>query len=219
MDQDGVWQPHSHYDDDDEWEETDGDGDEMAVDGPGWADEYQDEDTPTVDEQHEGSAQTAFGTGTPVRGAPDGRPLSPDVPKDVSDEACVGDDMEEDEDNDPAVPWKRFDILSSAPHDHAFYSTAPMLPSKAFLGRLSREYRVLESSLPGPFSIDIHQPTSMSDFNRSQSPSLSAHMKTVEIFYDVLLSVLKILLMKMRRSSSTGCSIQTSLKARPSPIF
>jgi ubiquitin-conjugating enzyme E2 O len=45
--------------------------------------------------------------------------------------------------------WKRFDILASAPHDHAFYASAPAQPSKNFLGRLTKEYRVLSSSLPG----------------------------------------------------------------------
>lgn len=44
--------------------------------------------------------------------------------------------------------WKRFEILSSAPVDHAFYSSVPSQPSKAFLGRLQREYRALASSLP-----------------------------------------------------------------------
>ena len=162
MDQDGVWQPHSQYDDDDEWEETD--GDEMAVDEPGWADEYQEETTLTMDEQHNQVAQIASESDSAERGTPDGRPLSPDVPKDVSDEIYVGGDMaaiEEDassEDHDPAMPWKRFDILSSAPHDHTFYGTVPMQPSKAFLARLTREYRVLESSLPGLSCVIIRAP-------------------------------------------------------------
>lgn len=45
--------------------------------------------------------------------------------------------------------WKRFDILPSAPLDHAFYSTPPCQPSRQFVSRLSKEYRALESSLPG----------------------------------------------------------------------
>src|SRR5205085_1059048 len=36
----------------------------------------------------------------------------------------------------------------SAPPDHAFYSSTPAQHSKFFLTRLSREYRVLASSLP-----------------------------------------------------------------------
>ncbi len=47
------------------------------------------------------------------------------------------------------LPWKRFDILSSCPVDHAFYASPPAQPSKSFLGRLRKEYRILTSSLPG----------------------------------------------------------------------
>lgn len=67
---------------------------------------------------------------------------SPDVPKDASPSP----DLDSDE---PESPWKRFDVLPSAPVDHAFYTSAPAQPSKAFLGRLTKEYRVLASSLPG----------------------------------------------------------------------
>lgn len=45
--------------------------------------------------------------------------------------------------------WKRFEILSSVPIDHAFYTSTPAQPSRSFLARLSKEYRVLSSSLPG----------------------------------------------------------------------
>ena len=48
--------------------------------------------------------------------------------------------------------WKRFDILPSAPADHAFHSTTPAQPSRQFLSRLSKEYRALSSSLPGTSS-------------------------------------------------------------------
>jgi len=54
---------------------------------------------------------------------------------------------------DPAhsdeIEWNRFDILPSAPSDHAFFSSPHAQPSKSFLGRLSKEYRILRSSLPG----------------------------------------------------------------------
>jgi ubiquitin-conjugating enzyme E2 O len=45
--------------------------------------------------------------------------------------------------------WKRFEILSSAPSDHSFFDTIPTHPSRKFLGRLSKEYKALSSSLPG----------------------------------------------------------------------
>ncbi|KAJ3550286.1 hypothetical protein NMY22_g567 [Coprinellus aureogranulatus] len=44
--------------------------------------------------------------------------------------------------------WKRFEILSSAPADHAFYSSVPTRPSKQFIARLQKEYRILSTSLP-----------------------------------------------------------------------
>lgn len=47
--------------------------------------------------------------------------------------------------------WKRFEILPSVPTDHAFYRTNPSNPSHQFLSRLSKEYRALQSSLPGEF--------------------------------------------------------------------
>lgn len=44
---------------------------------------------------------------------------------------------------------KRFEILPSAPSDHAFISKSIGQPSRQFLGRLTREYRGLETGLPG----------------------------------------------------------------------
>ncbi|KAJ3573658.1 hypothetical protein NP233_g2277 [Leucocoprinus birnbaumii] len=49
---------------------------------------------------------------------------------------------------DEELSWKRFDILPSAPVDHAFYSQPPAQPGKAFMVRLQREYRALANSLP-----------------------------------------------------------------------
>ncbi|KAI5120830.1 hypothetical protein M0805_007017 [Coniferiporia weirii] len=48
----------------------------------------------------------------------------------------------------PDPTWKRFEILPSAPADHAFYGTLPAQPSRQFLARLTKEYRALASSLP-----------------------------------------------------------------------
>lgn len=45
--------------------------------------------------------------------------------------------------------WTSFKIISSAPVDHAFYSSSPAQPSRSFLARLRKEYRVLDNSLPG----------------------------------------------------------------------
>jgi ubiquitin-conjugating enzyme E2 O len=51
------------------------------------------------------------------------------------------------------LAWKRFDVLPSAPPDHAFYSKSPAHPGKPFISRLNREYRALSTSLPGSLSL------------------------------------------------------------------
>lgn len=55
-----------------------------------------------------------------------------------------------DELDEENSPWHRFEILPSAPADHAYYGTksSAAQPPKAFLTRLSKEYKVLASSLP-----------------------------------------------------------------------
>lgn len=47
------------------------------------------------------------------------------------------------------VRWKRFDILPGAPADHAFYQNDTLNPTRSFVTRLAKEYRVLDTSLPG----------------------------------------------------------------------
>ncbi|THH34055.1 hypothetical protein EUX98_g169 [Antrodiella citrinella] len=53
--------------------------------------------------------------------------------------------------------WKRFEVLSSAPADHAFFTSAPAHPSRTFLARLSKEYKVLESSLPDTILVRAYE--------------------------------------------------------------
>ena len=53
-----------------------------------------------------------------------------------------------DSENDDLY-WKRFDILPSAPTDHAFYDRPVPRPSRTFIGRLQKEYRALSTGLPG----------------------------------------------------------------------
>lgn len=134
----GLWEPADVEDDD--WVDDEGDG--MDVDDEGWA----------------SSDPTAMQLSTPPQQSaatlPDDqtmsephtlRPTSPDVPKHAT---------EPDESNKVAETaenphWKRFDVLSAAPSDHAFYTSAPAQPSRSFLARLTKEYRVLSTSLPG----------------------------------------------------------------------
>jgi ubiquitin-conjugating enzyme E2 O len=51
-------------------------------------------------------------------------------------------------------PWHRFEILPAAPADHAYYAqkTTSAQPPKAFMIRLTKEFKVLASSLPSTFS-------------------------------------------------------------------
>ncbi|KAI0082256.1 hypothetical protein K474DRAFT_1703259 [Panus rudis PR-1116 ss-1] len=65
--------------------------------------------------------------------------------------AEVDDDSEEDS------PWKRFAVLPSAPVDHAFYSTPPAQRSRAFLARLSKEYKILADSLPDSIVVRAYE--------------------------------------------------------------
>lgn len=55
-----------------------------------------------------------------------------------------------DSENDDRY-WKRFDILQSAPIDHAFYDKPVAQPSRTFMARLHKEYRALSTGLPGGF--------------------------------------------------------------------
>lgn len=129
MGPDGEWHPET--DTTGEWEDLDDDN--AAIDVAD-LDEYTMDVDPVdqppadpADEQDSDTNQSLTDLRSPIAQAP--RPTSIDLPEDSDD-------------------WKRFEILSSAPVDHAFYSSVPSQPSKAFLGRIQREYRAL-ASLPG----------------------------------------------------------------------
>lgn len=153
----GVWRYHLHEDDDGEdWEETD----EEYVEGENG---HDDDDVMSVDEDHTDEMDTALpslpGTLHPDMPPPERLPPAPAAPHHSSSELhqdiMVDGDSDSDElDSAPDdSPWKRFDILTAAPSDHAFYSSIPAQPSKQFLGRLAKEYRVLSNSLPGVFIV------------------------------------------------------------------
>ncbi|TDL28122.1 hypothetical protein BD410DRAFT_782087 [Rickenella mellea] len=144
---DGTWQAYDG-DDGDDWEEesADGETDDSSMD-------VDDQTTIQTPPQSVTTPATVAGLAMPIISpttsadqTPTSR-LSPsfepreDEPKD--NERVVTNEEKEDD-----SPWKRFSILESAPVDHAFYGTPPAQPSKPFLGRLSKEYRVLSSSLP-----------------------------------------------------------------------
>lgn len=154
MNEHGLWETVPA--DEDGWEEFEDDGedgeddydDSMEVDSRGWADEnmadlaspsqlVQPIPLPHLDTH--GSQDASVSENQPVSS---GSAVSSSTIGEVSVNGSGSDEQEE-------PPWKRFDILSSAPADHAFFSSPPATPSKSFLGRLTKEYRVLASSLPG----------------------------------------------------------------------
>ena len=70
--------------------------------------------------------------------APEEVPSAPDNPPPEAGSSSIRESI-----------WKRFDVLPSAPPDHAFHSSAPAQPSRSFLARLAKEYKILQNSLPG----------------------------------------------------------------------
>lgn len=146
MDHDGVWRPEVPND---EWEdipdtaENPGDFrdfedmhddtlDLMEVDQAMW----ESEDIATdVHEIVPSQSQTDIEMESPRPDSDSGKHSAPDVTEDALDTA----------------QWSRFEILSSAPPDHAFYSSPHAQPSKQFLGRLNKEYRALKNGLPSEY--------------------------------------------------------------------
>ncbi|KAG6878620.1 hypothetical protein C0993_001143 [Termitomyces sp. T159_Od127] len=136
MNEDGVWQPDLNGGD---WEDYEDDEmqcvDSMDVVSDGWADEPMDTFT------HESEIPTSE--------APLARNSFPPDLKDINTaDECTG---------GTTLTWTRFEILSAAPHDHAFISSPPAQPSKSFLSRLTKEYRVLSSSLPDTIIVRAYE--------------------------------------------------------------
>ncbi|EIM92129.1 uncharacterized protein STEHIDRAFT_47908 [Stereum hirsutum FP-91666 SS1] len=137
MDEDGNWQQGTGEDDED-WEEEDEEGNEdMTVDEEGW--DFDPEAQPPATDATPNSN---------INGVPD-----------VPQPSHIPDAEAEDS------PWKRFEVISEAPPDHAFYSSVPSQPSRQFLARLQKEYRALTNSLPD--SIIVRAYEDRSDLLRS----------------------------------------------------
>ena len=129
MAEDGMWRLVAA---DSEWEDYSEDGD--------------DEDHEAMDLDDGNETELELRGSTPDMGPQQSLAPAADLPGVQADEL-----MDEDQN-----PWKRFDILPSAPPDHAFFSSPPAQPSKSFLGRLTKEYRILSNSLPGQFMLLFH---------------------------------------------------------------
>ncbi|KAI6108452.1 hypothetical protein EDD16DRAFT_82091 [Pisolithus croceorrhizus] len=154
QDDDGIWR-YDKGENDDEWEELDEDtGTEMDIDIP-WA---EDEPSVAVDDLIDSLPRSV----TPdIADSISPLPVSPSTTTpDTSQEMDIG-SVEE------ALPWKLFDVLPCAPPDHAFYTTPCNQPSKAFLARITKEYRALSNSLPVTESILVRAYEDRADLLRS----------------------------------------------------
>ncbi|OCH96053.1 hypothetical protein OBBRIDRAFT_766074 [Obba rivulosa] len=155
MDEDGQW-VEGVGEDGDEWESADEDeGEDSPMDVDEVADWASNSPTlspqdslPVTDSAIPPSTDEAAETSSSVP-----RPSSPDVPKDATEI----EDASPMEPEDEKSSWRRFEILSSAPPDHAFYGSTPAQPSRQFLARLSKEYRVLASSLPDSILVRAYE--------------------------------------------------------------
>lgn len=166
MDDDGHWKPA--LDNDNDWEEMDEDDEEnqiedqeddqaMNIDPPGWYIKTRD----VSETQDNVDAMTVV----------DASLVDSDDAQRARSRSPEKFGVSEDEESS----WTRFDILSFAPRDHAFYLSPHAQPSKSFLGRLTKEYRALASSLPG--EIRLHRYLLIYS-QVYQSLFLFEHMKT-----------------------------------------
>lgn len=140
MNERGEWEVDA--DDGEDWSTDEGEA--MEVDGNGWL-----SSDPTAMQLAEDVAVAeikvpAEEDATPEPPAAEARPVPEHIPEDVgpAENGLAASEEEKEK------YWKRFEILPSVPIDHAFYTSVPAQPSRNFLARLSKEYRVLSSSLP-----------------------------------------------------------------------
>ncbi|KAI0355359.1 hypothetical protein OH77DRAFT_1403203 [Trametes cingulata] len=157
MDQDGHW-VEGTIDDDDEWESADEEldpDDSMEVETDEGGDWSPSNDTVIPPLHVEPMAVDAV-VSPELRptSAAGGRPDSPDVPKDATD---VEDVEPATQDALADTPWKRFEVLPSAPVDHAFYNTTPAQHTRQFMARMSKEYKALQSSLPDSILVRAYE--------------------------------------------------------------
>ncbi|KAJ7293424.1 hypothetical protein C8J57DRAFT_1551895 [Mycena rebaudengoi] len=157
MGEDGNWQPEVGEEGEAEgWEDDDGsdesgesweEGDDTPLKTAVWPD---DQEVPPVDPIV--SMDASIGEARADTPRPEARELLP------HQFHWNSSDLEDpDSDDSQEQPWKRFEILSSAPQDHAYYNSPPAQPSKSFLGRLTREYRVLANSLPDSILVRAYE--------------------------------------------------------------
>ena len=145
MNKDGVWRPIRN-DERDAWDDEE-DEDLEIEDGH----DGSIPDAPSTHPMHSDHEMAPTEELATPRSPSDSRIIPPteaeSSPSDTQSRPLHDSDQVRDPDEDNPS-WKRFDILPSAPPDHAYYGTVASQPSKSFLARLNREYRILQSSLP-----------------------------------------------------------------------
>ncbi|KAM6498437.1 hypothetical protein JOM56_006385 [Amanita muscaria] len=147
MNDDGKWQPEDNHDPD--WEDEDDIDDAMDIDE--WKvqndEELAERDYQQIAPQPVAQSVQTGSSSKEVAISRDGLQPTPSGVDGLAIPSTSND----------GGSWKRFDVLSSAPIDHAFYSTTPAIPPKSFLSRLNREYRVLASSLPDSILVRAYE--------------------------------------------------------------
>ncbi|KAF9479723.1 hypothetical protein BDN70DRAFT_878485 [Pholiota conissans] len=148
MDQDGIWRPELPSDD---WEDLSSTQDEdengMHVEEIDVMDIMEIENIVSEAEDIEPEVQEIEQAEPQPQHQETAMEQSTSIAE-VSQNSTTSMPVSEENDFDDSTQWSRFEILSSAPPDHAFYASPPAQPSKTFLGRLNKEYRALKSSLP-----------------------------------------------------------------------
>ncbi|EPQ60517.1 hypothetical protein GLOTRDRAFT_135189 [Gloeophyllum trabeum ATCC 11539] len=161
QDENGVWRPAHDIDDKDEWEEADEDEDEpedaMDVDGSDYeeTEPVMDISPPLMDYTTESVTPRPSGEQALSSESAMEKSTAPDVPEDIAADGEESGEQPAEEDRD--ANWKKFELLPTTPVDHAFYASPPAQPSRNFLGRLTKEYRVLSSSLPDSIIVRAYE--------------------------------------------------------------
>ncbi|KAL0951414.1 hypothetical protein HGRIS_008106 [Hohenbuehelia grisea] len=139
MDENGQWQPDENGE---EWEEmdTDDDGD-IAI------------------ENVQSDIETTSNLQPPspiVQVKPANLSQAPSAARTANSTSNEEDELEETNKAETSH-WTRFQVLPSAPVDHAFYNTPPAQTSKPFFTRIAREYKILTSSLPDSILVRTYE--------------------------------------------------------------
>lgn len=138
----GIWDfgqhLHWHDDEDDEDEDQIEDVTDLAAED---IREYSSPLSPSPSISPENTPSTS----PPRSDPPVPAELSHPLELDIEEASKPFQEIDDKKDNH----WTNFKLLSSTPLDHAYYSTTPVQPSRQFMSRLNREYRILMTSLPG----------------------------------------------------------------------